>query len=539
MANKEFLNTLKRVTPNELQWRIPYIAKRKELIDKWDEEGLESELRVALESENNKEGTRKLFSNALKSYPMKLEEFINYYVLGQHMNHKEYPDQPYYKQNYKTILEELTEQKVATLENEWIESWNEERKNKYLKSKNVLYAKDYAKEWLECTKHPVIGAQSLSHFYDDLYFRISKSHLDLKLETQTFMQTMYAFDKNGKLMRFVKVIEINPFMDNENQMFDWSISIKAMPKDDPKLSSCILRFDSKRKAHDDAHFHLFTRKEQLLNLGRVTCQPITLKKVIALCKEEHEETPNYPPFIHAILSYERGVRSLEKLQNELIIADRKIKKDRMCKYKDGWFRKLACLKYTNTLIDVLMNIEKEQTLEQVKNNLYMIDDEPILSQDEYFEQLINCLKEKKKEDRLLSAEDELQEAVLKYEEDKNIRNAEIDKLEEEVRKAREIKKQHEREKKEVKRKALLVQEEKTKAWLEKMQQQKANNREQKSIKRVDKWKTELVRLESLDNPTKEERRQINELRTNIANARRREEKRLESQNEHEDVELGQ
>lgn len=493
MANQsnDFLLKMKQKMPNSLLWRVPFLVKRKEFLGNWETEDIDREIALALEGSIGKSKAETILKNVLKEYPTRIEEFLSYHVLFKRLDDKEYPRQPFYRENYKKVLHNFSEEKIGELESTWIEHWNQERKDKYLTTKNVVYDKDFTKEWITSTKHPVIGKQSLSHFYDKLYYRISKSHEDLKLESETFLQTMFGFDKNGKLLRFLKVIEINPDFGDVNQTFDWSISIKLMPDDNLEHSSCIFRFDSKREKHKDAHFHFFTRRDLLRYLCHpTTCTPVKLKKIITLCKEDIEDKSTLPYFVQVLLQDKKLVKALEILQQELVIADRKIQKDRMCKYKDGWFRKFACLKYANTIIDVVMNIEKEKVFDKVKNDLYSMDDEPVYTQDEYMEQLISYLQEKKEEDSLISAEEELQQVILLHEQEKSMRANEISELEKELKIQRELWKQRDKEKREHKRQVYLDQQERTQEYFEKLF-------EEKKVREAQKREAKLQELEFL------------------------------------------
>ena len=168
------------------------------------------EILQALNGQFPHEKTAKILSEAYINHHSKFDLLVQYYILGERLQDASYPTTPYFLLKNQEKLWEIEEQDIVNAENNWLAKWEEQRQLKYREGKNVLYEKDYMKEWLDSVKYPVIGHGSLSYFFDQLYFRLSKSNDTLKVNAQNFMQTIFTLGHNGRITRFAKVVEIIP-----------------------------------------------------------------------------------------------------------------------------------------------------------------------------------------------------------------------------------------------------------------------------------------------------------------------------------------
>lgn len=521
------------------------------------------------------EKTARLLAEMHINHHSKEEDLLKYYILGERLRDEEYPTTPYFNKHYTKVLDVLDEGRIAKLEKQWIEEQNKYKASTGYDTPNVLYMKDYMKEWVEMTKHPVIGSGTIAYFLEKLYFRIQKSHTELKIEPETFMQTMFGFDRNGKLTRFVKVLEILPeykVVDGQKQVvnFDWNISIKVMPDRDIRHASQVFRIESKKAKHknifgsksyqdvfqfareedkndsfyfrkmlerlyktneNDAHIHVFDRPNQLMYIKRPnSCNVIPFHHLISCSTQPYNDMSAFTPFMLSLMGDASRVEHLEALKEKLDLSNRQVAKDRDVKRKEGWFTKFSCLRFALSLVDATMNIEKEAEWNIVDRNLRIFIDEAILTMDEYVEELQKQLRKQQQDLRLNKARKILDGNM---EDDAFITTeylAMVERkiqIEQELEEVNAFKKQREQEKREVASKKREEEYKKTQEWLEKRQQEKATKAQEKEIQRVEKWKESLKKLEAITNPTKDERRKISNLYVSIANVRKREERRKE------------
>lgn len=545
-----------------------------------------AEVFKALDGCFSHEKTARILAECHINHHSKEEDLIRYYILGERLKDEDYPTTPYFNTHYTKVLDELDEGRIAKLEKQWIKDQNKYKARTGYDTANVLYMKDYMKEWVEMTKHPVIGSGTLAYFLEKLYFRIQKSHTELKVEPETFIQTMFGFDKNGKLTRFVKVVEILPEIkqvDGVPQVvnFDWNISIKVMPDADIRHASQVFRLESKKAKHkniygsknyrevgnfateqdqndsfyfrkmlerlyktneNDAHIHVFDRANQLMYIKRSnSCNVIPFHHLITCSTQVYNDMSAFTPFMLSLMSDKSRVEHLEALKEKLDLTSKLVAKDRDVKRKDGWFMKFQCLRFALTLVDASMNIEKEAEWDKVQNTLRGFADEAILTTDEYVEELQKVLRKKQQDLRLTKARNILEG---QEEEDGFITPeylAMLDKkkqIEKELAEVKAFKAEREREKKERTALEREKQKEETEQWLAKMSKEKADRENAKAMKKLETWKAELEKLEALPNPTKDERRKISTLHNRIAQCVRREEKKMELLNQTTSSEAG-
>ena len=372
------------------------------------------EILQALNGQFPHEKTAKILSEAYINHHSKFDLLIQYYILGERLQDASYPITPYFLLKNQEKLWEIEEQDIVNAENNWLAKWEEQRQLKYREGKNVLYEKDYMKEWLDSVKYPVIGHGSLSYFFDQLYFRLSKSNDTLKVNAQNFMQTIFTLGHNGRITRFAKVVEIIPVTKKaidgrEYETYDWAISLKVMPDDDLNHSSCVLRLESKHALHHnifgskndqkmqefaskkdqndakyfrktveaiyktnvcDCHIHWFDRLNRLVYLKRpLSSNVIPFHHLLSYCKQDYHDDSYFASFMIKIKSDEKLITQLEQLSQELNLADLQISKERSGKRKEGWLHKFFCLKLANTLVDSVLNIEQEKEWNSVKQRV--------------------------------------------------------------------------------------------------------------------------------------------------------------------------
>lgn len=540
-----------------------------------------AEVLKALDGCFSYEKTARILSECHINHHSKEEDLLRYYILGERLKDEDYPTTPYFNTHYTKVLDNLDEGRIAKLEKQWIKDQNKYKAKTGYDTPNVLYMTDYMKEWVEMTKHPVIGSGTLAYFLEKLYFRVQKSHGSLQVEPETFMQTMFGFNRNGKLTRFIKVVEILPetkMVDGQPQVvnFDWNISIKVMPDTDIRHASQVFRLESKKARHkniygsknyhlvgdfateedqndsfyfrkmlerlykaneSDAHIHLFDRANQLMYIKRPnSCNVIPFHHLITCSTQAYNDTSAFTPFMLSLMSDTSRVDHLEALKEKLDLSNRQVQKDRDVKRKEGWFTKFQCLRFALTLVDAAMNIEKEAEWTKVDNNLRSFADEAILTMDEYVEELQKTLRKEQQDLRLTKARKILDG---KEEEDSFITPeylAMLEKkrqIEKDLEEVKAFKKQREQEKKTKAAIERAQEKEKTEEWLAKMAQEKAKRVSAHSIRKVEKWKEELAVLEKLPNPTKDELRKMHTLLSRMAEFRRKEEKKAQFANEQE------
>lgn len=367
---------------------------------------------------NDRDLKHKECSGELLEYALcqhnKLEDLIEFYILGKQLTDPSYPTTPYLSNMHMANIYDITAEDIDSLQEKLANDWIAERETGYEHQNSVLYKNDPTKEFFECPKNPVIGNASLTNFLDKSFYKISQSQDTLELEDydKTFVQLMYGQNKNGKMMRFIKVVELIPTTIEIQNLgvlptFDWAISIKAMPDDNLNHSTPIFRIESKKCNHYnltrgsdqayydatdgqktsaeylhkkwdilynndyvDSHIHSFDRINQFAYLAKpLSSNVITLKYLMALCKQDFSDNVTLCPVLDELKKNKSAQKYLQELINKLDLADNRSDSPRTSVRKNGWFTKFDALRCANKFVDSLYKIEHEKEWDEVKQTL--------------------------------------------------------------------------------------------------------------------------------------------------------------------------
>ena len=327
-------------------------------------------------------------------------------------NDENYPTIPFY-QMYASKMYELTEQSIKEDANLWLEQWEDWRNSGRKNAKNIIYKKDYLKEFISCPKYPIVAGDSLGEFlYEtDLCLQRSDNWGAPEFATTTFVQPMYAQSKDGKIFRFMRVVELTNCdkqysATKKYPSFDFSVSVKVMPDNNLDHSTCLLRFDSKEIGHrnvfgekpfemsdierkerllydrlyhvdkkDEAHFHFFDKTNQLMYVGcPVSANSVTLSQLIKIGKNEYHDNTAFCGMPNLIVNNPEQVKRLIKLKDTLHLAHNRLDGKRYGERKAGWRTQLEALRQTLNIVDATLSIYPEQFLEsgreEVLGNCY-------------------------------------------------------------------------------------------------------------------------------------------------------------------------
>ena len=315
-------------------------------------------------------------------------------------NDENYPVSPVY-QMYVNKIYDLSEDVIVDESNLWLAQWEDWRKSGRKNASSVIYKKDYLNEFITCPKYPIIAHDSLGDFlyYTDLCLQKCDNWGAPEFGQTTFVQPMYGQTKDGKLLRFMRVVELTNCEKQSGTMkkvptFDFSVSVKIMPDNDLEHSTCLLRFDSKEIGHtnvfgeksfemsdveckehllydrlyhvdkkNEAHFHFFDKTNQLIYVGRPTsANSVSLSQLIKLGKNEYNDNTAFCGMPNLIVNNPAQVKRLVKLKDTLHLAHTRLDGKRYGERRASWRTQLEALKQTIDIIDNTLSIYPEQEL---------------------------------------------------------------------------------------------------------------------------------------------------------------------------------
>lgn len=177
-----------------------------------------------------------------------------YFVVCQRLSKDDYPLDHIHCHNMYDWKDETTEEVLEDQVSTWTKEWSDHRKDHFATDTNTVHDVNLSSLLWNTAKYPVTDGGSLKYFLDKTYFRISKSREVIDIGEHTFIQPMYTLQEDGKVVRFIKVVEISPQMvEYQNigkvPVLEYSISIKLMPDDRIDHSTAMFRFDSKYSKH--------------------------------------------------------------------------------------------------------------------------------------------------------------------------------------------------------------------------------------------------------------------------------------------------
>lgn len=358
--------------------------------------------------------------NYLMQYPRDLQALIEYRNLTKLAFNSNLPETPYYGyKSFEAEARDLEQADIDFVENHIALQWDEARKNKYADRDSVQYERDYTADFIKCGKYPIIGNMSRKTFLEKLQQDLARSnHGRPILNYKSFVQTLYARADNGKMYRFFEIIKINNTEEDSGTMtkvptFDFSVEVYALPgragkksKDNPELinsvlapdinnSTPILRFDSQKSGHinklgrqhgeavggeagsrfnrerlykldsyEGPHFHLFDRIDSVVYAGRpLSSNIVTLTQLINIGKKDFKDTSAFNGLASLFVDDKENVYTLVALRDQFRCSHNQLDSKERNGRKIAWENQLKSLRMTLKLIDKVLNIEPERTLE--------------------------------------------------------------------------------------------------------------------------------------------------------------------------------
>ncbi len=323
----------------------------------------------------NYEQTTKFFNEISLKAPKDAKMLLSYRKLVEQSFDETYPESPMYLDFYTE-----TEEDVEAFTKNIKLQWEQHKKRGFSKSKNVIYDdRDYFQEILEAPKHPVIGDSSLCEFLERAKYRIEKSNGNEapELEDLTFIQPMFCEDKNGNIIRLIRVVELLPCKKNifkkdiqkniEIPTFNFSISYKIMPDNNLNHSTCLVRIDSDKSFHKDLHFHFFDRDSRFAYLGKpLSAKPVTLNDIVGLSKQG-ENQKRLPFHLQNISALKTDIKNLAAT---LLLAEKKLKGEKAFDRKQAWLTQLFAVKMSLNLLDKAFETTLEQNIDDLQQKIY-------------------------------------------------------------------------------------------------------------------------------------------------------------------------
>ncbi|MBQ8468233.1 MAG: hypothetical protein IJ542_00570 [Clostridia bacterium] len=346
------------------------------------------------------ENAQKIAEYLMKHPKEHRELLIEYRNLTNLMVDPHMPTKPYYgrcAEDMYLIDKEVLHEEVK----EWLSQWDEQRENKYWGANSVIYNYDYTDDLINCGKYPVAVGEKLGEFLQRTEGQLMK-HTETgrpELSQLTFIEPMFAESFDNKLYRLAFVVELIPttkkvgYTQREVPTFDFSVSVKLMPDDDLNHSSCIIRFDSKSKAHTnifgkksgimsdheqmerfkrerlylqdsskDSHLHIFDRYDQLIYCFRsLGSNSITLTQALNITRKTWRDKSAFNGLVKTMMGNRKVIDEMLELRKNLELADYRLERDSRRK---AWLEQLDALRKAIVFVRDLLNISKERTLEE-------------------------------------------------------------------------------------------------------------------------------------------------------------------------------
>lgn len=376
----DFLNLIQKniVSADFLPTKI-YFEKNNRIAERLLEIGKLVSLRKKETSESLR---RNLAVIAIKD-PRTAHLLMTYRRLLESKNDTNYPLNPYYYD-----LENQTQESINAFSKKILTQWHEQRKIRYRNSKNVVYDReDYFSQYLFAPKYPVIANSSLANFLDNLEDLIRKSdpNENSQFENLTHVEPVFSQDKNGNIVRFIKILEIAPAEylrgTTKCKSFDFSVSIKFMPDDNLNHSTCLFRFDSRISGHknikiyeniqnynfiygnqkqNSAHFHFFDFFNTFTYLGMpLSANSISIDSLAMFTSTETPIPQHITPLVEHLEEFKKARIELDLSRTQLSeIAETN---------KKSWYTKLGALRKVLKLLDKCYSIYPEKDIEYVKS----------------------------------------------------------------------------------------------------------------------------------------------------------------------------
>ncbi len=323
----------------------------------------------------NFDQTNNFFSQIQKNSPKDAKTLLSYRRLVEKSFDAAYPETPYYPDFYTE-----TEEDVESFTKNVKAQWEAHKYQHFKKSKNVIYDDgNYFFDIMTSPKHPVVGDSSLCEFLERTKYRIEKSNGDgsPEIDDLTFIQPMFCEDKNGNIIRLIRVVELIPcnkdiFKKDLNKTisiptFNFSISYKIMPDDDLNHATCLVRMDSDKSFHKDLHFHFFDKENSFAYLGKpLSSKPVTLNDLVGLSKQgENQKKLNFN--LQAISSQKSELRNLAET---LHLAEKRLKGEKAFDRKQAWLTQLFAVKMAINLLDNAYQTSLEQDIDTLQQKIF-------------------------------------------------------------------------------------------------------------------------------------------------------------------------